>query len=54
MYGLDYHSVSNLEGLTTGLETFYDESEQPKLLEVFTPKLLNDEVLMNYFEFLKS
>ncbi|WP_406683607.1 2-succinyl-5-enolpyruvyl-6-hydroxy-3-cyclohexene-1-carboxylic-acid synthase [Seonamhaeicola sp. MEBiC1930] len=53
MYGLEYLSASNELELKNNLQSFYSEGTQPKLLEVFTPKNLNDEVLLNYFKFIK-
>ncbi|MDO5980842.1 2-succinyl-5-enolpyruvyl-6-hydroxy-3-cyclohexene-1-carboxylate synthase [Flavivirga spongiicola] len=52
MYGLKYESVSDEAALKTSLNSFYSEGNQPKLLEVFTPKNLNDEVLLNYFKYI--
>ncbi|WP_147677443.1 2-succinyl-5-enolpyruvyl-6-hydroxy-3-cyclohexene-1-carboxylate synthase [Algibacter pacificus] len=53
MYGLNYSIASNIEELKRHLNLFYVESEQPKLLEIFTPKSINDEILLNYFKSLK-
>ncbi len=53
MYGFEYDSVSDEEKLNLSLKSFYSKGEKPKLLEVFTPKHVNDEVLLNYFEFIK-
>ncbi|WP_053977661.1 2-succinyl-5-enolpyruvyl-6-hydroxy-3-cyclohexene-1-carboxylic-acid synthase [Mangrovimonas xylaniphaga] len=53
MYGLDYQTADNEEGLSAALADFYNESEQPKLLEIFTPSTVNDEVLLNYFKFIR-
>jgi 2-succinyl-5-enolpyruvyl-6-hydroxy-3-cyclohexene-1-carboxylate synthase len=53
MYNINYASTSEVKQLKLKLKTFYSESDQPKLLEIFTPRLKNDEVLLNYFEFLK-
>ena len=53
MYGLDYVKASDKVELKGGLATFYDAGEQPKILEVFTPKAINDEILLNYFKNLK-
>ncbi|MFV0565409.1 MAG: 2-succinyl-5-enolpyruvyl-6-hydroxy-3-cyclohexene-1-carboxylate synthase [Flavobacteriaceae bacterium] len=53
MYNIKYKAASNGASLETALKTFFEESEQPKLLEIFTPRTLNDEVLLKYFEFLK-
>ncbi len=52
MYGFEYEAVSAEEALKTSLNSFYSVENQPKLLEVFTPKNLNDEVLLNYFKFI--
>ena len=53
MYGFEYDSVSDEDKLKLSLKSFYSKGEKPKLLEVFTPKHINDEVLLNYFEFIK-
>ncbi|WMI64911.1 thiamine pyrophosphate-binding protein [Aestuariibaculum sp. YM273] len=53
MYGLDYVTANEETSLEYALQGFYEKSEKPKLLEVFTPKQVNDKVLLNYFEFLK-
>ncbi|MBA6156528.1 2-succinyl-5-enolpyruvyl-6-hydroxy-3-cyclohexene-1-carboxylic-acid synthase [Tenacibaculum sp. S7007] len=50
MYGFDYVAVSNLKELKKGLSNFYSVSNQPKIMEVFTPKEINDVVLKNYFK----
>lgn len=52
MYGFEYESVSDEAALKSSLNLFYSEGNQPKLLEVFTPKNLNDKVLLNYFKFI--
>ena len=53
MYGFDYEKASSLEELNSSLKEFYNKSDAPKILEVFTPRAQNDEILLNYFEFLK-
>ncbi|WP_282123542.1 2-succinyl-5-enolpyruvyl-6-hydroxy-3-cyclohexene-1-carboxylic-acid synthase [Algibacter mikhailovii] len=53
MYGLKYKAVSTEETLLKALDTFYVNNGKPKLLEVFTPKSINDEVLLNYFQYIK-
>jgi len=53
MYGIKYKSVSDDNTLKSSLETFYSEEDRPKLLEIFTPKQINDEVLLNYFDFIR-
>lgn len=53
MYGIEYIQASILEEVNQNLETFFEDSTQPKLLEIFTPKAVNDEVLLDYFKFIK-
>lgn len=53
MYGLAYQSIVSIDQLNVSLPDFYAESEQPKLLEVFTPSTENDLVLKEYFASLK-
>ncbi|CAL2086484.1 2-succinyl-5-enolpyruvyl-6-hydroxy-3-cyclohexene-1-carboxylic-acid synthase [Tenacibaculum sp. 190524A02b] len=50
MYNFDYDAVGNLSELDKVLENFYNEGSQPRILEVFTPKEVNDIVLKNYFK----
>jgi len=52
MYSIDYLSAKTDQQLKNKLENFYSESYRPKLLEIFTPRMINDEVLLKYFEFL--
>ncbi len=37
------------EGLEYALKDFFIEDDSPKLLEIFTPKDINDEVLLKLF-----
>ncbi len=53
MYGFTYKSVSKEKPLEYYLKEFFVEDDRPKLLEIFTPKDINDEVLLQYFEYLK-
>ncbi len=50
MYNFNYTAVSSLKELNIGLSDFYETSNQPKIMEVFTPKEINDVVLKNYFK----
>ena len=50
MYGFNYTTVANQEELNVELNDFYETSSQPKIMEIFTPKELNDVVLKNYFK----
>jgi len=53
MYHFDYNQVADEADLKEALVTFYDIGKQPKLLEINTPRELNDKVLKDYFKFLK-
>ncbi|MEF3078863.1 2-succinyl-5-enolpyruvyl-6-hydroxy-3-cyclohexene-1-carboxylic-acid synthase [Winogradskyella poriferorum] len=53
MYGFEYSKATDEETLNKELDKFYNVSKQPKLLEIFTPSTINDEVLLNYFKFIK-
>ncbi|MDO6812010.1 2-succinyl-5-enolpyruvyl-6-hydroxy-3-cyclohexene-1-carboxylic-acid synthase [Tenacibaculum soleae] len=50
MYNFKYVTVSNIEELDIELNDFYSVSNQPKIMEIFTPKEINDVVLKNYFK----
>ncbi|MCF4102617.1 2-succinyl-5-enolpyruvyl-6-hydroxy-3-cyclohexene-1-carboxylic-acid synthase [Gillisia sp. M10.2A] len=54
MYKISYSSASNSEEIKSQLNDFFSSSNQPKLLEIFTPRKLNDEILLEYFNFMKS
>ena len=53
MHNFEYQSVSDRSDLKNALEVFYQASNKPKILEVFTPSTKNDEVLLNYFNYIK-
>ncbi|MGB3145677.1 MAG: 2-succinyl-5-enolpyruvyl-6-hydroxy-3-cyclohexene-1-carboxylic-acid synthase [Maribacter sp.] len=52
MYGIEYQQASSTEALEIELKTFYENSTKPKLLEIFTPRLINNKILMDYFHFI--
>ena len=52
MFGFEYTSAESESELTICLNNFYDASKNPKLLEVFTPKDMNDKILKDYFKHL--
>jgi 2-succinyl-5-enolpyruvyl-6-hydroxy-3-cyclohexene-1-carboxylate synthase len=52
MYGLEYSSSNNENLLKHQLKDFFSTSNSPKLLEVFTPRKMNDQLLINYFKYL--
>ena len=53
MYQIEYNTAKSLEELSVVLIDFYHESNQPKLIEIFTDKEVNEKVLKEYFNFLK-
>ncbi|SDT02579.1 2-succinyl-5-enolpyruvyl-6-hydroxy-3-cyclohexene-1-carboxylic-acid synthase [Winogradskyella sediminis] len=53
MYGFDYNSAKDEKELDAQLETFYQDTQRPKLLEIFTPSRVNDTVLLDFFNYIK-
>ncbi|MEM7186849.1 MAG: 2-succinyl-5-enolpyruvyl-6-hydroxy-3-cyclohexene-1-carboxylic-acid synthase [Bacteroidota bacterium] len=53
MYGWDYSIATDTTSLRALLSEFFAASEQPKILEVFTPSGINDQILLGYFEYIK-
>ncbi len=54
LYNFEYSEANSEVTLKESLNGFFDSSQKPKLLEIFTPRKLNDEVLLEYFNFMKS
>ena len=54
MYRWNYKQTTHITDLKAELPHFFQESEYPKLLEIHTPRLINDKVLLDYFQFLKN
>lgn len=53
MYNFQYATASDEISLEKGLNELFYQNEKPFLLEIFTPTLCNDSVLLNYFKFLQ-
>ncbi|WP_159948237.1 2-succinyl-5-enolpyruvyl-6-hydroxy-3-cyclohexene-1-carboxylic-acid synthase [Polaribacter septentrionalilitoris] len=53
MYGFEYQKAYSKETVLHELEGFYQESEQPKILEIFTPSEKNNSILKEYFKYIK-
>jgi 2-succinyl-5-enolpyruvyl-6-hydroxy-3-cyclohexene-1-carboxylate synthase len=49
MYGFEYSIASTEATLETSLKALYAQNERPSILEVFTPTLENDKILLQYF-----
>lgn len=52
MHQIDYITASNSVDLEMSLNSFFEKSNKPKLLEIFTPKDKNAMVLKEYFKYL--
>ena len=50
MYGLDYLSANDEVSLLNGLNSVYAQNDKPIILEVFTPTLENNSILLQYFK----
>ena len=50
MYQFNYYTASNETNLLENLETLFSENDKPAILEVFTPTLLNDGILLQFFK----
>ncbi|OOG65869.1 2-succinyl-5-enolpyruvyl-6-hydroxy-3-cyclohexene-1-carboxylic-acid synthase [Flavobacterium sp. A45] len=50
MYGLDYFTANDEVSLLKGLNSLYGQNDKPSILEVFTPTLDNDAILLQYFK----
>lgn len=50
MYGFEYSIASDEASLATSLTALYAQNEKPSILEIFTPTLKNDSILLQYFK----
>ncbi|SEA28801.1 2-succinyl-5-enolpyruvyl-6-hydroxy-3-cyclohexene-1-carboxylate synthase [Flavobacterium gillisiae] len=50
MYGFEYTIASDELSLEKGLATLYGQNEKPGILEIFTPTLENDSILLQFFK----
>ena len=53
MFGFEYYKAHTTESVTEELDTFFEDTGQPKLLEIFTPSSINDTILKEYFNYIK-
>ena len=53
MFGFEYSAAHNLNSLEKEVVSFYEKSDKPKILEIFTPSDQNDLVLKAYINNLK-
>ncbi|KOY53034.1 2-succinyl-5-enolpyruvyl-6-hydroxy-3-cyclohexene-1-carboxylic-acid synthase [Polaribacter dokdonensis] len=53
MHNFEYQKAFSTISVQEELENFYKESNQPKILEIFTPSIENDKILKEYFKYIK-
>ena len=53
MFGLSYFSAENEKDLKAAQNDFYAETTKPSLLEIKTPRLENDRILLSYFDYIR-
>ena len=49
MYGLAYSKATDAASLDEAIATLFQQNEKPQLLEIFTPTVENDKILLQYF-----
>ncbi len=52
VYGFSHSKAENEDELLASMADFYAFSGKPKILEIRTPRLLNNKILLTYFDFL--
>lgn len=50
MFEFNYYTASNETNLLANLDIFLNANEKPAILEVFTPTLVNDGILLQFFK----
>ena len=50
MYQMNYFSANDLVSLEKNIELLYNENDAPGILEIFTPTLDNDKILLQFFK----
>ena len=53
MHGFGYQSANDMPTLKTQLASFFENSETPQILEIFTPSDINEATLLSYFDYIK-
>ena len=51
-FGIKYFTASNITDIVYSLPEFFNETEKPAILEIFTPGEENANILRDYFKFL--
>ena len=50
MYGFEYSIASDEASLENSLTALYTQNEKPAILEIFTPTMKNNKILLQYFK----
>lgn len=53
-YNFDYCACNDLDSLNTALKTFFEPSDKPKLIEVFSESIRNTEILQKFKEIFEA
>jgi len=53
-HDVHYSTASSIEEIESQMADFFEESDRPKLMEIFTPRELNAEVLDNFFRLFQN
>ena len=53
-FGMDHLEAKNCGQLSKELKTFFEQGSRAKLLEISTPRDVNDKILLDYFDFISS
>ncbi|BAO56691.1 2-succinyl-5-enolpyruvyl-6-hydroxy-3-cyclohexene-1-carboxylic-acid synthase [Nonlabens marinus S1-08] len=53
MHDVGYHKVGDEFAFAKAYNSFINDNTRPQLLEIFTPREVNDEILLGYFKYLK-
>ncbi len=54
MHGIEYSFAQDKETFEKTYCSFFNESGNAKLLEIYTPRVVNNKILMGYFDFISS
>ena len=53
MHGFEYHKAFSTDTVNEQIKDFYEVSEKPKILEIFTPSGDNNLILKTYFNYIQ-
>ncbi len=54
MFGIEYSCINEENSLKTELAEFFAGTGMPRLLEIKTPRVMNNKILIGYFDFISS